>query len=54
MEAEAERKEIVQQKEEYEKRLARAKAEEERIAKAREDMGVSWGLSESHFLHVQP
>ena len=48
MEAEAERKEIAQQKEEYERRLAHAKAEEERMAKEREDMGVSWGLSKSN------
>lgn len=52
MEAEAERKEISQQKEEYERRVAHARAEEERMAKEKEDMGVSWGLSKSYSFSV--
>lgn len=45
-EAEEERREITAQKEEYERRLAAAKEEEERLAKERENAGVSWGISE--------
>ena len=45
-EAEEERREIAQRKEAYERWLAEAKADEERIAQEREAMGVSWGLSE--------
>ena len=44
--AEAERKEITQRKEEYERRVAEAKAEEEHLAREKEAMGVTWGLSE--------
>ena len=45
-EAEEERREITAQKEEYERRLAAAREEEERLAKERENAGVSWGISE--------
>lgn len=44
-EAEQERREIIQEREEYERRIAEAKAEEERLDREREAMGASWGLS---------
>ena len=46
-EAEEERKEITLQKEEYERRVAQAKAERERVAAEKEAVGVSWGISKS-------
>ena len=44
--AEEERREITAQKEEYERKVAAARQEEERLAKERENAGVSWGISE--------
>ena len=45
-EAEQERREITARKEDYERRLAQAREEEERLEREKEAMGVSWGISE--------
>ena len=52
--AEAEIREIVQQKEELEKKRAAAKAEQDRLAREREEAGASWGMGkkESVLVHV--
>lgn len=47
-EAEAERQDILRQREQFEKRKAEQLAEEERAAKESAEMGATWGMGVYH------